>query len=123
MDKEPEFITDKETEVKENPRHQYKLTYDEFNKCKLLQTRLWSDITVNDTDKLTEKIVEVTAKVLPGATFKELKSKDSKIKGWEIEYKKGRPFLYIYINTDDMRPMLIDQMRFDVTIPGSVLYY
>lgn len=85
--------------------------------------RLWSDITVNDTDKLTEKIAEVTAKVLPGATFKELKSKDSKIKGWEIEYKKGRPFLYIYINTDDMRPMLIDQMRFDVAIPGSILYY
>ena len=69
------------------------------------------------------KIGKIVNVVFPDAEIKQLKSDDPKLTGWEIEYKKGRPYLYIYMNTDNMRPMLIDQMRFDITKPDSLLHY
>ena len=120
---EDQFISDKETQIQENPRNIYKLTYDEYESCKRLQARLFSDMTEKDLESASAKIQKIIKVELPNAEIKQLKSDDPKLVGWEIEHKKGRPYLYIYMNTDNMRPMLIDQMRFDITKPGSLLHY
>lgn len=118
-----EGIVDTETEIQKNPRHIYKLTYDEFEACKSLQKMLFSDMGEKDLASASDKIKKIVKVIFPEAVMKDLKSDDPKLVGWEIEHKKGRPYLYIYMNTDDMRPTLIDQMRFDISKPGSILHY
>lgn len=120
---EDQFISDKETQIQENPRNIYKLTYDEYESCKKLQRMLFTDMNEANIENAAIKIGKIVNVVFPDAEIKQLKSDDSKLVGWEIEHKKGRPYLYIYMNTDNMRPMLIDQMRFDITKPGSLLHY
>ena len=41
---EDQFISDKETQIQENPRNMYKLTYDEYESCKKLQKMLFTDM-------------------------------------------------------------------------------
>lgn len=120
---EDQFISDKETQIQENPRNMYKLTYDEYESCKKLQKMLFTDMNETNIEDAAIKISKIVNVVFPDAEIKQLKSDDPKLTGWEIEYKKGRPYLYIYMNIDNMRPMLIDQMRFDITKPGSLLHY
>ena len=118
-----DFITDKETKIEKNPRLIYKLTYDEFENCKKLQGMLFSDMTEKDVKAASDKIQKIVKAVFPEAELRDLKSDDPKMIGWEIAHKKGRPFLYIYMSTENMRPILIDQMRFDITEPGSIFHY
>lgn len=120
---EDKFISDKETPIQKNPRDTYRLTYDEYEVCRKLQGMLSVDMNEADTESAAGRISQIVKVVFPDAEIKQLKSDDPKLVGWEIEHKKGRPYLYIYMNTDSMRPMLIDQMRFDVTKPGSLLHY
>ena len=120
---EGKYISDKETPIQKNPRDTYRLTYDEYEACRKLQGMLSADMNETDIKSAVGRISKIVKVVFPDAEIKQLKSDDSKLVGWEIEYKKGRPYLYIYMNTDSMRPMLIDQMRFDITKPGSLLHY
>ena len=120
---EDKYISDKETPIQKNPRDTYRLTYDEYEACRKLQGMLSTDMNETDIKSAVGRISKIVKVVFPDAEIKQLKSDDSKLVGWEIEYKKGRPYLYIYMNTDSMRPMLIDQMRFDITKPGSLLHY
>ena len=120
---EDKYISDKETPIQKNPRDTYRLTYDEYEACRKLQRMLSTDMNETDIKSAVGRISKIVKVVFPDAEIKQLKSDDSKLVGWEIEYKKGRPYLYIYMNTDSMRPMLIDQMRFDITKPGSLLHY
>ena len=120
---EDKYISDKETPIQKNPRDTYRLTYDEYEACRKLQGMLSTDMNEADIKNAAGRISKIVKVVFPDAGIKQLKSDDSKLVGWEIEYKKGRPYLYIYMNTDSMRPMLIDQMRFDITKPGSLLHY
>ncbi len=120
---EDQFISDKETQIQKSPRAIYKLTYDEYESCKNLQKMLFTDMHEPDIENAAIKIGKIVKVIFPNAEIKQLKSDDPKLTGWEIEHKKGRPYLYIYMNTDNMRPMLIDQMRFDITKPGSLLHY
>ena len=115
---EDQFISDKETQIQKSPRAMYKLTYDEYESCKKLQRMLFTDMNEANIENAAIKISKIVNVVFPDAEIKQLKSDDPKLAGWEIEYKKGRPYLYIYMNTDNMRPMLIDQMRFDITQPS-----
>ena len=119
---EDKYISDKETPIQKNPRDTYRLTYDEYEACRKLQGMLSTDMNEADIKNAAGRISKIVKVVFPDAGIKQLKSDDSKLVGWEIEYKKGRPYLYIYMNTDNMRPMLIDQMRFDITKPGSLLH-
>ena len=120
---EDKYISDKETPIQKNPRDTYRLTYDEYEACRKLQGLLSADMNETDIKSAAGRISKIVKVVFPDAEIKQLKSDDLKLIGWEIEHKKGRPYLYIYMNTDSMRPMLIDQMRFDVTKPGSLLHY
>ena len=120
---EDKYISDKETPIQKNPRDTYRLTYDEYEACRKLQGMLSTDMNEADIKNAAGRISKIVKVVFPDAEIKQLKSDDSKLVGWEIEYKKGRPYLYIYMNTNSMRPMLIDQMRFDITKPGSLLHY
>ena len=120
---EDKYISDKETPIQKNPRDTYRLTYDEYEACRKLQGMLSANMNEADIKSVVDRISKIVKVVFPDAEIKQLKSDDSKLVGWEIEYKKGRPYLYIYMNTDSMRPMLIDQMRFDITKPGSLLHY
>lgn len=120
---EDKYISDKETPIQKNPRDTYRLTYDEYEACRKLQGMLSADMNEADIKSAVGRISKIVKVVFPDAEIKQLKSDDSKLVGWEIEYKKGRPYLYIYMNTDSMRPILIDQMRFDITKPGSLLHY
>ena len=120
---EDKYISDKETPIQKNPRDTYRLTYDEYEACRKLQGMLSTDMNEADIKSAVGRISKIVKVVFPDAEIKQLKSDDSKLVGWEIEYKKGRPYLYIYMNTDSMRPMLVDQMRFDITKPGSLLHY
>lgn len=120
---EDKYISDKETLIQKNPRDIYRLTYDEYEACRKLQGLLSADMNETDIKSAAGRISKIVKVVFPDAEIKQLKSDDLKLIGWEIEHKKGRPYLYIYMNTDSMRPMLIDQMRFDITKPGSLLHY
>lgn len=120
---EDQFISDKETQIQKSPRAIYRLTYDEYESCKKLQEMLSTDMNETDTESAASRICKIVKVVFPNAEIKWLESDSPKFVGWEIEHKKGRPYLYIYMNTDNMRPMLIDQMRFDITKPGSLLHY
>ena len=120
---EDKYISDKETLIQKNPRDTYRLTYDEYEACRKLQGMLSADMNETDIKSAAGRISKIVKVVFPDAEIKQLKSDDPKLVGWEIEHKKGRPYLYIYMNTDNMRPMLIDQMRFDITKSGSLLHY
>ena len=74
-----EGIVDTKTEIQKNPRHIYKLTYDEFEACKSLQKMLFSDMGEKDLASASDKIKKIVKVIFPEAAMKDLKSSDPKL--------------------------------------------
>ena len=88
---EDKYISDKETPIQKNPRDTYRLTYDEYEACRKLQGMLSADMNETDIKSAVGRISKIVKVVFPDAEIKQLKSDDSKLVGWELEYKKERP--------------------------------